>query len=355
MDKVEELLTRGVSEILPTNDELKKLLKSGKKLRVYMGFDPTSPQLHIGHLVGLRKLKQWQELGHEVIFLIGDFTARIGDPSGKNETRPKLEKEVVEENAKEYKKQAGKILKFDGDNPVKIRFNSEWLDPMTAYNFVSLASETTFVQIIERDMFQKRIKTGKNLSLQEILYPLIQGYDSVAMDVDVEVGGHDQLFNMMMGRHLMRKLKGKDKFVMTLPLLTDKEGNKIGKTSGNAVALTDTPTMIFGDIMSIPDNVIYDSLLCMTDISIEKKESINKAMIQGENPVQFKKLLAFEVVKQLHGEEAAKKAQEDFENTFSKGQIPQDVPTIKIKEASVELVDFLVDNNLAPSKSEAKR
>ena len=355
MDKIDELLTKGVDQVLPSKEELEKLLRSGKKLRIYQGFDPTSPQLHIGHMIGLRKLRQWQELGHEVIFLIGDFTGRIGDPSGKDETRPQLTKEVVNQNAKTYKEQAGKILDFSGKNSVKIMFNSEWSETMSLTDFMNLASKVTFQQIIERDLYQRRIKEGKDLSLLEILYPLIQGYDSVAMDVDVELGGRDQLFNMMMGRHLMHKMKNKNKFVMTTQLLVDKEGNKVGKTSGNAIVLTDPPEKIFGAVMSFPDEVIINGLECLTNVSQQEIESIANEIKGGKNPIQFKKRLAFEIIAQISTQKEAEIAQNQFEKLFQKGETSGEMPTIKLKLPAVELVDFLVENNLAPSKSEAKR
>src|SRR3990167_9158818 len=262
MDKVGELLTRGVNQIIPSKDELEDVLRSSKKLRVYQGFDPSTAQLHIGHMIGLRKLRQWQELGHEVIFLIGDFTGRIGDPTGRSETRPILSKETVEKNAKTYKEQAGKILQFSGNNPVTIKFNSEWLDKLSAAKILNLYSQVTYQQIIKRGMFKKRLEKNEDISFNEIAYPILQGYDSVAMDIDVEVGGRDQLFNMMIGRDLMHKMKHKNKFVMTTQLLVDSQGNKIGKTEGNAIALTDTPQKIFGAIMNVPDDVIVKGLEC---------------------------------------------------------------------------------------------
>ena len=274
MDKIDELLNRAVDTIIPSSAELETVLRSGKKLRVYQGFDPTSPQLHIGHMIGLRKLSQWQELGHEVIFLIGDFTGRIGDPTGKEETRPMLTKEVVEKNAELYKNQAAKILRFDGENPAKIKFNSEWLENLSMPEVFNLAAQVTYQQVIKRDLYQKRLAKDQDISINEIMYPIMQGYDSVAMDIDVEVGGRDQLFNMMMGRHLMHKMKRKNKFVMTTQLLTDPQGNKIGKTEGNAIALTDAPEKIFGAIMNFPDDVIVKGLEYLTDISWDQLQSI---------------------------------------------------------------------------------
>ncbi len=355
MDKIEELLTRGIDEIIPSRDELEKILRSGKKLRVYQGFDPSSPNLHIGHMIGLRKLRQWQELGHEVIFLIGDFTGMIGDPTGREETRPVLSKETVEKNAKTYKEQAGRILDFDGKNPVKIKFNSEWLEKLQIPEIINLFSKVTYQQIIKRGMFKKRLENDGDISFNEVTYPIMQGYDSVAMDTDVEVGGRDQLFNMMIGRDLMHKMKRKNKFVMTTALLTDSQGNKIGKTEGNAIALVDPPDTIFGAIMTFPDDAIVKGLEYLTDIDLLEIQLIQETLKKDENPIKFKKQLAFEIVKQLHGQKGAESAQKEFESTFQKGNMPSEIPIIKIAEPSVELVDFLAENNLAPSKSEAKR
>lgn len=355
MDKIDELLSRGVDQILPSKEELEKVLRSGRKLRVYQGFDPSSPQLHIGHMIGLKKLRQWQDLGHEVIFLIGDFTGRIGDPTGREETRPLLSKETVEENAKTYKEQAGRVLRFSGNNPVKIKFNSEWLEKLTALEILNLYSQVTYQQVIKRGMFKKRLEKDEDISFNEISYPIMQGYDSVAMDVDVEVGGRDQLFNMMMGRDLMHKMKRKNKFVMTTQLLADSQGNKIGKIEGNTIALTIPSDEMFSALMNLPDDVITKSLEYLTDIPMEELKKIEAQIKKGANPMQFKKRLAFEIVKQLNTEESAQKAQKEFEKLFQKGGISNSLPTIKVKSPSIELVNFLVENNLAPSRSEAKR
>ena len=352
MDKIKELLTRGVEQIIPSKKELEKILRSGKKLRVYQGFDPSSEKLHIGHLIGLRKLRQWQDLGHEVIFLIGDFTGRIGDPTGKEETRPLLSKERVEKNAKTYKEQAGKILRFKGQNPVIVKFNSEWLEKLSMQEVLNLAAQITYQQIIKRDLYQRRLEKDQDISINEILYPITQGYDSVVMDVDVEVGGRDQLFNMMIGRQLMHKMKRKNKFVMTTELLTDSQGIKIGKTEGNVIALTDPPEEMFGSIMNFPDDAIIKGLECLTDTPQEEIESIKTTIASGQNPLQSKKKLAYEVIKQLDGEEAAKRAQEDFERVFQKGQLPKDFLEIKTtdKISASEVIARIVG-----SKSEAKR
>lgn len=355
MDEITNLLTRGVDNILPEKKELEKILRTGKKLRVYQGFDPSTSKLHLGHFIGLRKLKQWQELDHEVIFLIGDFTARIGDPTGKEKTRPLLSKAEVDKNAQGYKTQASSILNFEGKNPVKIKFNSEWLDKLKMPEMFNLASQVTYQQIIKRDMFKKRIETDQEISFNEILYPIMQGYDSVAMNIDVEIGGRDQLFNMMIGRDLMHKMKRKNKFVMTTQLLTDSLGNKIGKTTGNSIDLTDPPDKIFGAVMNFPDDVIVKGLEFLTDTPVEEISAIETEIKNRQNPMPYKKLLAFEVVKQLNGEVKAKSAQAEFEKIFQKGSMPQDAVTIAITSSSVNIVDFLVENKIVESRSQAKR
>lgn len=356
LDKVEELLTRGIDRIYPSREELEEILRSGKKLKVYEGFDPTSPQFHIGHLVGLRKLRQWQDLGHKVIFLIGDFTATIGDPSGKYSARKVLTREEVLENAKTYKEQASKILRFDGHNAAKILHNNDWLEKLSPLEFIRLSHYLSVNQVIERDMFQKRIKQNQDIFMNEFLYPVIQAYDSVAMNVDVEVGGSDQMFNMMMGRKLMRNMLKKEKFVMTTPLLTDSQGVKIGKTEGNAIALTDKPKDLYAKIMALPDAIIVKGFEYLTDIPMKKNAEIKKALEGGENPVKYKKQLAFEIVKQLNNEEDAKKAKENFEKTIQRQEAPVDIPIYQyIGSEPMGIIDLLVKSKLANSRAEAKR
>lgn len=355
MEKINQLVSRGVERVIPSKQELEKVLGSGRKLKVYQGFDPTSPQLHIGHLVGLRKLKQWQDAGHQVIFLVGDFTAMIGDPTGRDKTRTPLSREQVLTNAKAYKELAGRILRFGGKNPAIIKYNSQWLSKLSMANLLHLTSHLTYQQIIERDMFQRRIQKGKDVALSEFLYPFLQGYDSVAMDVDVEVGGSDQFFNMMTGRDLMRKLKRKEKFVMTTPLLTDAKGEKIGKTEGNAIAITGPAHKLFAAIMNLPDEIIISGLEWLTDVNLEEIRAIEKAIEKGTNPLNFKKRLAFEIVKQLDGRDAAYQAQEEFERVFQKGKKPKEAEPIKLSKSKWELINFLVGYNLVQSKSAAKR
>ncbi|OGH37417.1 MAG: tyrosine--tRNA ligase [Candidatus Levybacteria bacterium RIFCSPLOWO2_01_FULL_38_21] len=355
MDKIEELLTRGVANIIPSKKELGNLLRSGKKLRVYQGFDPTSPDLHIGHMLGLKKLRQWQDLGHEVIFLIGDFTGMVGDPTGRDKTREPLSREQVLENAKTYKEQAGRIVRFKGKNPVQIKYNSEWLSKLPALEIAKLMSLLTVQQILERDMFRKRIKNDQEISMVEVTYPIMQGYDSVAMNVDVEIGGTDQLFNMMVGRDMMRKIKGKNKFVITTPLLTDASGEKIGKTEGNTIALTDKPEDLFAKLMRLPDEIIGKGFEYLTNVSMSEITEIYTKLKLEKNPIIFKKRLAFEIVKQLNDESSAQKAQEHFEKTVQKKEAPEKMETHTLKKSEERLADILVETKLASSKSDAQR
>ncbi len=356
MDKIEELLTRGVANIYPSKEELEKVLRSGKKLRLYQGFDPTGSDLHIGHMVGLKKLRQWQNLGHHVIFLIGDFTGMVGDPSGKTTARKILTHEEVLKNAKNYKEQAGKILRFEGENPVEIRFNGEWLGKISAIEFIKITRFLSVNQVIERDMFQERLKRGEDVYMNEFSYPVMQAYDSVVLNVDLEIGGNDQMFNMLLGRKLMRNMLHKDKFVMTTPLLTNSEGRKIGKTEGNVIALNDEPNDLYRKLMGLSDDVIIKCFEYLTDIPIEEIKKIEKEIKHGQNPISYKKKLAYEIVKDLNNKDQAQKAAENFEKTIQKKEIPTEIPTFKISaKDTITASEMLTQANLASSKSEAKR
>ena len=352
--RVTEVLTRGVDGVLPQQEELKKLLMSGKRIRLYQGFDPTSPDLHIGHMVGLRKLRDFQRLGHQVIFLMGDGTGQAGDPSGKTKSRDTFfTREQLRENAKEYKKQAGRILDFKGDNPIEIKWNSTWLNKLRLVDILNIAHHFTLQQLSERDMFQERMKKGEPVNLREFLYPLLQGYDSVAMEVDLEIGGSDQMFNMMVGRTLSKNIISKDKFVLTTPLLTDSQGTKIGKTEGNAIGLTDNPKDLYGKIMSLSDDVIVKGFEYLTDVSMEEIKTIEQG-VQNENPKTYKKRLAFEIVAQLNTPEEAEKAQKAFEDTFEKGNTPKDIQ-ILTSASDAALIDVLVKEGIVSSKSDFRR
>ena len=354
-EKIEELLTRGVEKIYPSKEALEKVLRSGKKLKLYQGFDPTGDKLHIGHMVGLRKHRQWQDLGHEVIFLIGDGTGEAGDPTGKKKTRERFfTSEELRENAKGYLKQASKVVQFDGPNPVKILYNGDWLNKLTKTDILNIAQHFSVQQLIERDMFQERIKSGESINAREFLYPLLQAYDSVEMDVDLEIGGSDQTFNMLCGRSLMKSMKKKEKFVMTTPLLVDKTGRKIGKTEGNAIALDDKPEDLFGKIMTFPDEVITQCFECLTTVPMKKIQVIRKVLETGANPMTYKKELAFEIVTELNDKNAAKRAEENFSKTFQKKEIPGEMEEIKYKIEEL-LSDVLVKNKILISKGEWRR
>lgn len=366
MDKIDNLLTRGVDKLYPTCEELEKILRSGKKLKLYQGFDPTGTDLHIGHMIGLRKLRQWQELGHEVIFLIGDGTGQAGDPSGKSASREKFfTQEELRKNAKDYVMQASKIVNFEGDNPVKILYNGDWLNKLSLIELLDLAGHFTVQQLIERDMFQDRLNKNEPINLREFVYPLLQGFDSVAMEVDLEIGGSDQTFNMLVGRTLLKSMKNKDKFVMTTPLLADSQGRKIGKSEGNVIGLTDKPEDLYRKIMNLGDDVVVKALEYLTDVPVDEIQKISQKMENGENPMTFKKRLAYEIVQQLNSEESAQKAQEEFENVVQHKELPTDIPVKKISSTVSHSTDaflqdksvsgILVQLGLTSSKSEARR
>ena len=355
MSDIDELLTRGVDKIYPSREELEKVLKSGKKLRLYQGFDPTGVNLHIGHMVGLRKLSQWQKMGHNVIFLIGDGTGQAGDPSGKTSARDRfMTRDELRDNAKDYVLQAGKIIDFDAPD-VEILYNSDWLNKLSLVDILDLMKHFSLGQLSERDLFVERKKKGEEVGLREAFYPVLQAYDSVAMNVDLEIGGTDQTFNMLAGRKLVREMKGKDKFVMTTPLLTDSKGNKLGKTEGNIIALTDEPFELYRKIMAQGDDVIVKGLEYLTDVSMEEIKDIEGKLEKGGNPLVYKKRLAFEITKQLNSEADAKKAQVEFERVVQKGEAPRDLLEIEIKEDIKIDEDLLVKHGLANSKSDAKR
>ncbi len=344
MDKIDEVLTRGVAQVLPDKQSLHDLMAK-RKIRLFQGFDPSAPSLHLGNFVGLMKLRQFQKLGHEVIFLIGDFTGMIGDPTDKLATRKQLTRDEVAKNAEGWKKQASKILDFEGPNSVKIVRNSQWLDKISFKDLIEITSNITYQQMIERDMYQERIKKNEPIYLHELLYPVAQGYDSVAMGVDLEIGGNDQLFNMMMGRTLMTTIKGKEKFVLTTKLLVDKEGKKVGKTTGNALFLDSTPENFYAGIMSFPDEVIFLSFELLTELPLSGLEEKIK-----HDPMAEKKHLAFEIVNLLWGQKEAIDAQEKFEQTFQ-----ERAPEFNIKVDSGEnLLKTIVPFTNRGSASAAK-
>jgi len=321
-------------------------LKSGKKLRIYNGIDPTG-KLHLGHGVVLEKLRQFQNLGHEIIVLIGDFTATIGDPTDKNSPRKPLTRKQVLENAKNYKKQIGKILDIEKFN-IKFLHNEEWTNKLKPKDMLDLASQFTVARLLERDMFQKRIKAGKDIHLHEFLYPIFQAYDAVTMDVDMQIGGNDQTFNMLAGRTLMKKLKNKEKFVLTTKLLTDPTGKKMGKTEANMINLDESPKEMYGKIMKWPDSLINVGFELCTRVSMDEVKKIT-------NPRNAKARLAKEIVKTHYGEKKAISAEQEFNRVFKEKKLPSKMPSFRLKPGVYNVLDLLVKTKIASSKSEAKR
>ncbi|HOW60345.1 MAG TPA: tyrosine--tRNA ligase [Candidatus Moranbacteria bacterium] len=349
--QIDEILTRGVENIYPSKEALKEVLMSGKKIKLYCGYDPTAKSLHIGNAISINKLGQFQKLGHEVIFLVGDFTGMIGDPTDKSAVRKKLTREEALKNSENYKKQASGYLKFDGENPVKILYNSEWNDKLTFKDLIEISSNFTAQQMFQRDMFQERIKNEKPIYLHEFLYPLAQAYDSIELNVDLEIGGNDQMFNMMCGRDLMKAVKNKEKFVLTMKLLADETGKKMGKTEGNVVNLDETAENMFGQVMAWSDGLIIPGFELCTNIPAEELKEIDTK----KNPRDAKLKLAYEITKINYGEKKAKAAQDYFINTFSKKEIPSDIAEFKINEESKKLAEILVESGNAKSLSDARR
>jgi len=353
-NKIDEILSRGVENIFPNKDFVKAKMMRGEMVTLYLGIDPTGPTLHMGHVIPLLKMAQFQELGHQIILLMGDFTAMIGDPSDKTSARKKLTRTEVLNNLKEYRNQASKFISFSGKNKALFKFNSEWLGKMNFSDVLDLASNMTVQQMMERDMFQVRVKEGKPIYVHEFMYPLMQGYDSVAMDVDGEIGGNDQTFNMLVGRDLLKTLKNKEKFVIASKLLVDPTGKKMGKTENNMVSLDQTPEDMFGKVMSWGDELIVPALELVTKVPLSDIESIKESLASGKNPRDFKIFLAREIVSMYHGKDMADKAETAFENIFSKGSIPDDITEITItKDANMS--DVLVTQQIIVSKGEFRR
>ena len=355
--QIEELLTRSVATILPSKEKLKAVLMSDQKLRVYIGADATGPQLHLGHATNFMLLERLRKLGHEVIVLFGDFTAMLGDPSGRSTERKALTKEEVEENILTWKEQVSKLLDFDTDtNPTLLKRNSEWLAKMNLGDVIHLSQNFTVQQMLERDMFEKRIQNNQPVYLNEFLYPLLQGYDSVAMDVDVEIGGTDQIFNMLAGRTLQKSFHQKEKFVIATTLLEHPVTKKkiMSKSEGNYIALNDTPQDMFGKMMALPDEMIVQMFVDCTYISLPEIAKISKDIVTGTNPRDAKVRLAKEIVTLYHGADEAEKAETYFVETFSKGHTPQDVREVKTSVGE-KLLDVIVASNLAESKGDARR
>lgn len=362
-EAINSFFDRKIDTILPSSDEFKSLLKSGKRLKFFLGVDVTAPRLHVGHIIPYLKMRHLQRMGHEIIFLIGDFTGKIGDPSDKGAARRKLTDEEVKVNSDAFVEQLKALFDFDDPvNPPLIKYNSTWNSKLGFSDVLELASNFTVQQMLERDMFEKRMKENKPIYLHEFLYPLIQGYDSVAMEVDGEFGGSDQTFNMLAGRTLCKALINKDKFVLTMKLLLSADGvNKMSKSIGNCIFITDAAYEKYGKVMSIPDNLIIHYFELLTDLNDDEINEVGEKI--KTDPMAQKKDLAYRVVSLFDGEDKAKEATKEFESTVQKGQIPDDIPSMKKADLSdlvnekgeIYLKDLLVRLNMVSSNSEAKR
>lgn len=352
-------IKRGCAEILSEKDlkeKLERSVKTGKPLVIKAGFDPTAPDIHLGHTVLINKMAQFQKLGHTVIFLIGDFTGLVGDPTGKSKTRPQLTREDVLRNAETYKKQVFKIL-----DPQKtiIRFNSEWLEKFTSYDFVRLCAHANVARMLERDDFNRRYKEGNSISLHEFMYPLLQAYDSVVLKADVELGGNDQKFNLLMGRELMRDHGQEPQVCLTMPLLEGLDGvNKMSKSLNNYVGVDESPDQIYGKLLSLPDNMLRKYYDLLSGRALSEVNAVFAEMDQGKkNPKHVKSDFACEMVERFHSKEAALQAKENFDKIFQKKEIPDDLPefNIKLNDGKIWIPKMLVDIGFAASTSEGKR
>lgn len=352
MNDLDELLTRGVANIIPGKDELKKLLESGKKLNIYLGIDPTATHIHLGHAVPLRKLQQFAELGHNVTFLIGDFTALIGDTSDKDTERPVLTKGQIEENFQTYKKQAEKILDF---SKVNVRYNSEWLSKLSPEEFIKLCQQFSFGDFAGRELIAKRLKDKKHVGLHEALYPALQGYDSYFMDTDIQVGGTDQTFNMQAGRELQKKLRNKESFVLTNPFLEGTDGRKMSKTWGNAIWLDEEPNDMYAKAMAINDDLIIEYFTLATNSSLEEIAKVESELKSGVNPIHIKKKLAHHIVTELHDEKSADEAEKAFEQKVQNKELPNDIELYVFEKPELSILEILIEGKLASSNSDAKR
>ncbi|MEN9390381.1 MAG: tyrosyl-tRNA synthetase, tyrosyl-tRNA synthetase [Candidatus Parcubacteria bacterium] len=345
---IDELLSRGVEEVLPDKETLKKRLMSGEKLRIKLGIDPTSPNLHVGRSVTLLKLADFQKLGHQVIFIVGDFTGLIGDTSDKDAERPMLEEAVLEKNKQEYFAQVENILDI---KKTELKYNSEWLRPLTYKDIGEQADLFSVSDFISRDLIKRRLDEGKRVSLREVLYPLMQGYDSVAVKADVEIGGTDQRFNLLAGRPMQEKYGQRPQHVMTLgPLLPGTDGRKMSSSWGNTINLRDTPTDMFGKVMSIPDALVEQYATLATRLPMDTVRGL-----KDMHPKDAKMLVAEELVRMYHGADSASAARKDFDSTFSKGGVPDVVQEVLIGAAGLPLMDALVQAGIVPSKSEYRR
>jgi len=357
VEKQFEYLKKGSTEIIQEKELKEKIeisLKNNQPLRVKAGFDPTAPDIHIGHTVLLRKMKHFQDLGHEVIFLIGDFTGLIGDPSGRSKTRPPMTREQIKKNAQTYKKQVFKIL--DPDKTI-IEFNSKWLGKLSSFDIIHLMAKYTVARILERDDFSERIKRNKPIGTHEILYPIMQAYDSVALKADVELGGTDQKFNLLVGRDIQKEYGQKPQIVLTMPLLEGIDGiEKMSKSLDNYIGITEPPEEIYGKVMSISDSLMYRYYELLTDIPLSQIKNFQKKAEQEEiNPRDLKSELAKSIVKDFWGREESEKAAQEFDRVFKQNKAPSDMEKIDLETEKISLIDFLTDKNIFPSRGKTKR
>lgn len=340
MDKIEEVLTRGVEKVLPDKSQLAKLM-AGKKIRVYSGIDPTGPKLHLGHTIPLRKLQEFANLGHEAILVIGTGTVLAGDPSQRKEARRAITHAEIDQNIKDWKRQASKVLNFD---KIQIKLNGDWLSQIKTPELLEIASNISAFQLIKREMFQERNKRGDMIGTHEVLYPILQGYDSVFLDVDLEIGGTDQTFNMLIGRELQKKINNRQKYVLATPLISGTDGKQMTKTEGNCIWLDDSPSDMYGKILSMADLQIEEYWTNLTDLDPKDLKKLK--------PLEAKKKLASQIVSMYHGKAEAKSASAAFESTFQKGNTPEEIEEKEIDSNST-LVDLITQ--AVSSRSEAKR
>jgi tyrosyl-tRNA synthetase len=352
LNKIFDILNRGTVEVLVKTDLEKKLL-SGKKLRIKLGIDPSGKDLHIGHMVVIRKLKQFQDLGHHILLLFGNFTGQIGDPTGKNETRQVKTQEELEENAKHYLAQVKTLLDIKN---IEVVWNADWLRKLNFADVVHLASQFTVAQMLERDMFQERMKINAPISVHEFMYPLMQGYDSVALKADVELGGTDQTFNLLAGRTLQKAYGQVPQDIVTVPILEGMDGKiKMGKTTNNYIGVNEAPNQIYGKVMSIPDELILKYFELATEVSFTEIKKMEKSLTEGENPMNLKKRLAREIVAIYHTVKAAAEAERQFTEVFSNKGLPDDIPKFGVARDKINIVELLTLAGLTSSKNEARR
>ncbi len=357
IDRQLATIRRGAVEIIPEEElvaKLKKSLLKNKPLHIKLGLDPSAPDIHLGHTVVLQKMRQFQDLGHHVTIIIGDYTGMIGDPTGKSETRKQLTVEQVKENAQTYVKQLFKVL---DQTKTSIRYNSEWLAPMNFADVIALAAKTTVARMLERDDFEKRYNSQQAISLHEFFYPLMQGYDSVALECDVELGGTDQKFNLLMGRMLQKEYGKEQQIILTMPLIEGLDGvQKMSKSLGNYIGIDEAPNEMYGKTMSIPDELMMKYYELVTDLPTEEVEAIKAGFDGGQlHPRDLKMRLGREIVRMYHGEDAAAAAEENFKTIFQKRALPTDIPVVEMEAGTVWIVKLLVDLGMAPSNGEARR